>query len=351
MPCRRVLPGASRATASLILATALAACSSPLEGIVGHGQTGFEAALSRVADTASNRRQVMYDDTAEIVRLTGGHPAAAKGFGALFGMGAGFLGQMMPRLSGDTGLNLLKADYAVTAGYPGQILTLFDGGQDAPLVTSHLTKLGWKRSGGMLARPGPLDHTGSSAVLYEINMPRVRLSGSDVAVGSSRADLGQVGSPSGQTLASDPLVGALAGCLGDVVAAEILSGEYLGGKNPAAVAIGVRMPASGAATPRAVVCVSWSSDAEANRYATSLRKDLASGFDYFVNKPFPDLLPDSSVTVVGGSQHVVEWQASSPGNADLVFQMLVNISLPALPDCRLIAERMPRSLHIKLNGC
>lgn len=101
--------------------------------------------------------------------------------------------------------------------------------------------------------------------------------------------------------------------------------------------------------PRAVVCVSWSSDTEANRYATSLRKDLASGFDYFVNKPFPDLLPDSSVTVVGGSQHVVEWQASSPGNADLVFQMLVNISLPALPDCRVIAERMPRSLHIKLN--
>lgn len=58
-------------------------------------------------------------------------------------------------------------------------------------------------------------------------------------------------------------------------------------------------------------------------------------------------------TLVGGSQHIAEWQANTPGNAATIFQMMVDLSLPGLPNCRGFESRLtPAALaHLKINGC
>jgi hypothetical protein len=58
-------------------------------------------------------------------------------------------------------------------------------------------------------------------------------------------------------------------------------------------------------------------------------------------------LPGSSVTAVGGSQHIVEWRASTPGNASLVMDMFNDFGLPALPDC----SRLSPLARARTIGC
>jgi hypothetical protein len=316
----------ARAVALITLVCAVAGCSG------GSGGSGLEMALSHVADTANTRSQILYDDTAELVQLVGRNPGSATGFGALRGWGASLLSTMAYLLPGDTGINLFNESYAVSAGSPPDTLSLLDGGQSASLVTSRMTRLGWKRSGARLIGPPSLtaDPTVSQYAQY---MPQVLPSGSDVVVGSSAADLGQIGTPSGPTLAADPRISGLAQCLGNVVAAGIFSGGDLGGGKPAAVAVGVSQPASSTAVPHAVVCVAWSSQAEAANYAAELRQALSSGVSPETDERYSAVLLHPSVTSVGGSQHVVEWQADTPANASLVFLMIEQVDLPALPDC------------------
>lgn len=314
-------------------AVALLALVTGIAGIAGcsggsGGGTGLDTALSRVADTANNRSQIFYDDTSELVRLAGANPVATKGFALLRGLGAGAIAASYYLGPQQAGINLYGEDYAVTAGFPPQEVTLIAGGQSASQVTSHLTKLGWKRSGGRLLAPSA---SSGPAATDDENLAQVESSGSDVLIGSPHADLSQIGAPSGSTLASDPDISALASCLGNVVAAEIFSGVAGSGSAKAtAVAVGVSQPASNTATPHAVVCVSWPAQAGAAQYAASLSKALASGESATAGKRYSAILRDASVTSPGGSQHVVEWQADTPGNASEVFDMIDELGLPAL---------------------
>jgi len=330
------------------VAGALGSCSSGSGGSGGgSGGTGLETALSHVADTPGNRAQISYDDTAALVRLSGTGLRTTKGFALLRGWGASSLTQVMVTLASDTGINVFSEDYAISAGNPPQMLTLVHGGQSASLVTSRLTKLGWKAGGGMLTGP-PLSGGSGNASNYALQLQKVQASGADVTVGQSGADLGQIGSPSGPTLAGDPLISALAACLGNVVAAQVQAGGDLGGgRNPVAVAVGVAAPASNAATPHAVACVAWSSQADAAQYAAGARKALSSGVSVATNQRFSALLSHPSVASIGGSQHIVSWQADTPGRADLVFQMYLNRDLPGLPDC----ARMPPAARNRVIGC
>ena len=143
------------------------------------------------------------------------------------------------------------------------------------------------------------------------------------------------------------MISALASCLGDVVAAQIGVGGNLGGRNPVAVAIGVRTPASNSAKPRAIACVAWSSTAAAAQYTTDARKALTSGLSSATNQPYSNLLSHPSVTDLGGSQHIVQWQADSTSRADLIFQMYESRDLPALPDC----GRLPAQARSRIIGC
>ena len=46
---------------------------------------------------------------------------------------------------------------------------------------------------------------------------------------------------------------------------------------------------------------------------------------------------EPTVTNVGGDTHIVEWQAD-PSTAETVFEMQVNVDLPALPNCGKMTE-------------
>lgn len=313
-------------------------------GSGGSGSTGLESALSRVADTAGNRTMIAYDNTAALVRLAGKDPVSKNVFAGLRGWGVTGAGAMGTG-ERDAGFDLYGENYGISAGNLPQSLSLMAGGQSSARITGHLTGLGWKHSGGKLVAPSPLKAKSDAGVLA-LDMAQVLTDGSDAVFGGPRASLSLIGSPKGSTLASDPTIGTLAHCLGNVVAAAISSAGYLGGKNPAAVAAGVSQPASDTATPHAVVCVSWPSQAAASHFTTELRKAL-SGLSPATDKPYSAFLKHVTVTTVGGSHHVVEWQADTPRSAMIVFQMIEEIDLPALPDCsRLTPMQRP---HI--TGC
>jgi hypothetical protein len=312
---------------SAITLIAVTGCSGS-----GSGGTGLQTALARVADTAGNRSQITYDNTAELVRLAGSDPASTKGFALLRGLGVPAIASTGYVLPGDAGFNLYAEDYSISAGTLPRTLSLMAGGQNGSQITSHLTSLGWKRSGGKLVGPPPLAANSDATQLAEM-ASQVLPAGSDVVFGSAGADLSQIGSPQGATLASDPGISALAQCLGNVVAAELISGGYLGGAKPAAIAVGISQPASGTATPRAVVCVNWPSQAAAARYATAVRRALSSGFSLDLDTPYSALVKDATVTAIGGGQNTVQWQADTPQSAQTVLQMVDDIGLPALQDC------------------
>jgi hypothetical protein len=334
------------AAALVGLALSAAGCSSSSGGSGSDTGTGLQAALSRIADTASNRSQITYDDTAELVALAGSNPGSTKGFAGLRGWGVSAVVVDTETLPGNAGFNLFGEQYGISAGTPPATLSLMAGGQSAAQITSHLASLGWRRSGGRLVGPS-LAAASSVAGPLALNMAQVLPAGADVVFGGSAANLSQIGSPHGATLASDPAISALAQCLGNVVAAGIFSGGYLGGAGPAAgptaVAVGISRPSSNAATPHAVVCVSWSSQAASATYASELPRAF-SGVSVAQDVPYSTLLTHPTVTDVGGGQHVVEWQADTPQSALTVFSLVDDMGLPALPDCAKLSPAAAASL-------
>jgi hypothetical protein len=335
----------------VLLAGALGGCS----GGGGSGGGSLDAALARVVDTAINRSQISYDNTAELVRLSGTGPGPAngplavdlgptKGFAVLRGWGSG-LYLLLNTLAGATGISVLKEDYAISVG--PQMLTLLQGGQSGSLVTSRLTRLGWKQHGGTLVGP-VFPHGSRAASEFEPSMHVVRTSGSDVTFEAVGDDLGQIGSPTGDTLASDPVIKALASCLGDVVAAQLGVGRYLGGRRPVGVGVGIRTPSSNSATPRAVACVAWSSQAAATQYTADARKALTSGLSAdSPYRPYATVLSHPSVTDIGGSRHIVRWEADTANRASLILQLYENGNLPGLPTC----TRLSPTTRKRVFGC
>jgi hypothetical protein len=53
------------------------------------------------------------------------------------------------------------------------------------------------------------------------------------------------------------------------------------------------------------------------------------------------------VTDLGGSQHVVQWQADTSSRPELIFEMYEQIDLPALPDC----TKLPPAARTRVIGC
>jgi hypothetical protein len=325
-----------RAAIAVISIFVAAGCSSGAGSAANGASTAaggggpLSSALAHVADTSNNRSSIYFDDTAGLYRLTGPSPDYAKGFGVLIGLGAGSVAGYAQALP-DTGLDLAKESFAITAGSPPATLTLVDGGQDASRVTSHMTRLGWKPDGPALAAP-PLTAAAGSGSYFTLVMATVRASGTDAAFGGAGADLTQIGSPAGPTLATDPQVSALTSCLGAVVAAAFEVGRPAGPDSPAELAVGVRTPASGTAVPQAVACAAWPTEAAASQYAAALRTALSTGKSV-TGEPYATLLTQASVTAIGGGQHIVQWTASSPARANQVFQMLDNKDLPGLSTC------------------
>lgn len=332
MSCRGFLYAAITVTGL----AALTACSG------GGGGSGLQTALGRIANTSNNRSQIYYDDTAALVKLAGANPASTKGFAPLRGLGSSGLASLAAELPGPTGIKLLGESYSISAGTQPDDVSLLSGGQDTAKVTSDLRKLGWKQEDGRLAAPSLASTSGNAlGGTLSVFMDQVSASGSDVIFGGAGAKLGQAGSPGGQTLAQDPMISALAGCLGNVVAAWI--GSYGTGPQlrpaPSEVAAGLLSPASNSAVPRAVGCAAWPTAAAASTYQRDLTRALASGMSVSRGERFASLLTHVSVRDVGGPDHVVSWQASTPGAAQLVIQLVASSDLPGLPDCQRLSPQ------------
>lgn len=361
---KRASSRASSALALLALAglaPAVAGCSGG-SGPTGSTREGSGAslltALAHVADTASNRSWIWYDDTAAIARIagTGSSPASRpKGFGSLRGMGTGTSTLESAQAAKDTGIDIYNEGYSISAGTLPKEMTLVHGGQNAQAVTASLVALGWQDTRGTLKAPpssGVMVPAGSplAGAPYRFILGQVKASGPDVKFGNSGTDLDQIGSPSGPTIASDRLISALANCLGDVVAAEFTVHRiYYGrpvGRGPIEVAIGVLRPASNTATPRTVVCAAWPGESAAKRYARDVQEAISSETSITGKQRYSAELTNSAVTIVGGRQHVVEWQADTPAGAGTVFGMMQLYDLPALPSCTIAREA-----HVRAIGC
>jgi hypothetical protein len=322
----------------------LTACS-------GGGSSGLQSALGSIANTAGNRTGIYYDNTAALVKIAGDKPDSTKGFAMLLGFGTGPSGLISYTgdLPASTGINVLGENYSISAGTPGDDLTLLSGGQDASKTASYLTRLGWVKHGRTLVAPASPTSTSEITEALSLELKQVSDSGgSNLVFGGASANLSQAGSPSGQTLAQDPVISALASCLGNVAAAYIGTYQISGLQTtPTEVAVGVLSPASNSSVPQAVGCAAWPSAAQASLYQRNLSEALSSGISYTLNERWSNLLTHASVSNVGGPEHVIAWHADTPGSGQAVMQLVDDQSLPALPDC----QRLPAAADHRVPGC
>jgi len=202
----------------------LAGCSAKSEDSGGTGTgpsaTGLRQALSRVAATEDTRAWLGYDAIAELTRVVGKRPG--RGFGLLLLQGTDLRSDAVTAPT-DTGIAPLDADYGIEAGQPPHTVTVLAGGQQADRIGTSLTTLGWARNGDRYVGPDPARLTGAGMkTVYGLTFAQVRPDGADVVIGRSSTDLGTAGHPlPGRTLADDQATAALAGCLGDVVVANL----------------------------------------------------------------------------------------------------------------------------------
>lgn len=309
-----------------MLACAAAACSSGNDDPAPsfRGPNRLPLALTRILDTAGNRHYLAFDDTAKLTRITG-NGSGPKGMAQLKYKGAGvLLSDFADALPGETGINLSKETYAVTAGGPANTLTVVVGGQNRAAVTSQLANHGWKAQGGEFAH-GVAD---AETPGYVYPLWRVRLSGADVIGAGPGNSLAEADTPGKTALAANPTMSALARCLGNVVAAEFHDGDGLPGRQIAEMAVGVSQPSSPEAVPHAVVCLAMTSQSAARQRAADTRADLISGNNG--TEPFSTRFKNPKVTVTGGDRYVVQWQADTPDDARTVFNALSDHDLPGL---------------------
>jgi hypothetical protein len=330
----------------------LAGCSTKSEDSGGTGTgpdaTGLRQALSRVAATDDTRTWVGYNAIAELTKVVGKRPG--YGFSLLLLYGTDFGTAVALHAPTDTGIAPLDADYVIEAGLQPHNVTVLAGGQHADRIGTSLTTLGWARNGDRYVAPDParLTNAGMKTV-YGQTFAQVRPDGSDVAIGRSGTDLDTAGHPlPGRTLADDQATAALAGCLGDVVVANLTTRyrsatthqPVVQARVPHGVqldklteiAVGVRPPKSASDTPRAVVCTAWADRAAADGYAGALPGVLTDEKSLTVGGFYAQWLTHPQITKIGGDAHVVQWAADEPSadESRLVLQMLANADVPGL---------------------
>ncbi|MBT8225708.1 MAG: hypothetical protein HKP61_03695 [Dactylosporangium sp.] len=287
--------------------------------------SGLRQALDRVASNADTRIRISYGDVAGLVAIAGKAWDAQAGFAPLRTMGADQIGPYVQNAVDETGIALLSADYAVSAGGGSTAVGLLSGGQNDGRISDTLTQLGWTGDNDHLTAPETVSE--AAARPYAQILAQVKADGDDVIYGQRGAKLSTAGDPSGKTLAEDARIGALADCLGDVVAAQI---EGVGGPNQrTAIAVGVRRPKDNDAVPNAVICTAWSKEEAAARYASLATAATSSGTST-TGTAYSELLRGALIERVGGDHNIVSLRADSPDNALLVFQLQARGDIPGL---------------------
>ncbi|WP_154814101.1 hypothetical protein [Actinophytocola xinjiangensis] len=303
-------------------------------------------ALDRVAATEDTRAWVTFDDTAALVELAGAEPGVDEGgHGSLRGYGAANLAPYVTVIEEQPGIALLDADFTVSAGQPPHLVGLVAGGQDGTRISEGLTGLGWTREEQTLVAPALGEVDDARFASLTLQLAKARAEGSDLVYGGVGADLARIGEPTGETLADDPRTRALSDCLGDVVVAAVATPNLRATPQPTAVAVGVRAPSANTDTPHAVVCTSWSSESDAEKHHSLLDKAMSDGASGATREPWSDLFADVTTDNLGGDQHVVSWDADTPGKPPtLVMNMLSKVDLPGFPCQGRMTPEMAREL-------
>lgn len=190
----------------------------------------------------------------------GSRPRLLPRWNRVVGWGATGLADYAAILPARIGLNVFAADTAVTIGMPPNNALRLDGQVDAAAVRRKLTALGAKprtfgaTRGLSLAPDNKIELSSPLAKLGIINqLNQVAMFDDDFAASPNAATLQKVIDVH-KSLADTGRYGALADCLGDVIAADI-DPAPAGDRNAAAYGVGVRDPGSATGTDHEVVCV------------------------------------------------------------------------------------------------
>jgi len=302
-----------RSTAVIVIALLLLnGCGS--ENPPAAAATPFLTALGRIAATDNTRKQIVYSETAAMVKLTEGE------WSQMAARGAQPFGPEMEQF----GIVTKAANWSITAGAAPSHVMIIAGGQDTALVKTSLQKQGYTLDGDILKAPSEFadDLTASLAPL----LPQARATGSDVVVAGRTGAFTDVITDASTSLAADARVKEIVDCLGDVVTADI----YTTLKAVPVVAVGVRRPETSAATAQAVVCTAWASTDAAKTAANQQENAYATGSSGRNKKAYSSMYSAVTVKVLDGPQHLV--QALSTANSpSSVFYQLITRDLPGVP--------------------
>lgn len=285
------------AAAALLLSACSGADSADPAGSADSGGSasasdspaGVASALERISvDARGEGLYVEYGNTAMLTELAVEDPDTWQSL-IVYGLSA-----LAPVANGETvlGMDLSAADYALSVGLPPARLMLLSGGQDGEAVTEAAEQLGYS---GDPVLSQEMDVT----VKETITVHSLVTLGEDVALAGPEAEV-QWADSDGESMMDDESVAALAPCLGDPAAAQILDVD--------GTDVGTAINSDGTET-ESVLCVAGDQDrAEAiieeiesgttlngvphSDYFTAAAAEVSDGMVRVVLQNAPDLPPN-----------------------------------------------------------
>jgi len=330
--------------AALAVCVALAAATAPLAGGAAP-QTALLRALADVRSGPQAHAEFDYADLAAVRRLAGYPPsyAGARRSGRLtsrwtrlLGVGSGNLAAAELVLAPRTGIDLFAADRAISIGQPPKVAVRIDGAAlDTAKIERALRANGSKPKRGAggreyLARgqEGSIDLKRPLTSLVLALLDRAVVGPHVFAASGFEEPVDEVlgGRPS---LATVPEFATAAGCLGDVIAAQLVSGSLARVPDSALVAVGVRSPSGPDAPVDEVLCSVTRGAAVASRQAAALRRAIRVG-----GQAWSQGVTKETVAVRRGPLPAVQLVLTRGGQAPpgVVFDLLVRGDAAALLD-------------------
>lgn len=297
-------------------AVTLLACSS--DDSSGAGDTTLKQALNRIEATGATSVSVEFGDAERIREASGGSFQGV--WGALDGWGSSAVFQHRQQLPDVLGIEPETAETYITVGQPPESVMLLQGGQDEDTVVSASTASGWAGDHTLTMEMNP-------AQPISISVPHVRPLGEDVVVGSMSADLDVVDPETdATTLAESPVVGELADCLGDVLAAYVVVSDAY------PVALGVRPAEDDPDPPVSTMCVLTPSVSDGERLADEIPSTVAEGeVPSQPGRPYTEFFTAAEAEILDG-EHIVQVELTHTPEAlaNTIFQMAFQRDLPAV---------------------
>ncbi len=293
----------------------IAACSS--DDGPGGGDTPLLQALSRVA-VPDAVNFIEFGDLNRIDEASGGTFQGI--WGNLDGMGTSSVFNYRTQLPDVLGVDVTAADTSIVVGLPPTAITLVQGGQDEDVIVSTSTGSGWSGDDILATEASPAEPISLAA-------PQVRPLGSDVTFGGPGADLMMVDPDDAETLDADPLVGSLASCVGDVIAATFVVDD------PQPVVVGVRPDTDDADVPVSIVCAAADDADSAEQLAQRMIDDINDGVSLSQgNRPFADLFSVVGHDVIDGDVPTaqVELRHTDDAFAISAMRLIATRDLPGL---------------------